>query len=234
MTVNSSSTRELDIDRLTKLAIQMAGVLPASAATSGVQWNNYAAQARDLLELNMDHMQTLGNFTRSVELYDIDVSSGDGDYDLPSTTMNVLGDAQFVLDGSTAGTFVRMITREEYLELSDREATGHPTLCYAQVHATITLFLWPVPDVAGTLTIQRQRLLADNDDGSKTLDVERHWYKPIMLELAHLIAVANTMPNDRCAYLQSLAEKAMDSSKRAATQSGGIVTVISHRTGWNR
>jgi hypothetical protein len=234
MTVNSSSTRELDIDRLVMLAIQVAGVLPAGAARTGQQWNNLASQARDLLELQVDHMQTLGAFARSVELYDITVEEGVAEYALPSSTFSIQGDAQYLPEDSEASTFVRLITRGEYLALTDKEATGHPVMFYPQLHGEISVLLWPVPATTGTLTIQRNRLLADNNDGSKTLDLERFWGKYVLYELAHDIALANTMPPSKCGYLKSLATKTLESCKRQATQPGNITATLAHRTAWRK
>lgn len=234
MTVNTTSTRELDIDRLVMLAIQTAGVLPAGAPRSGRQWDNLAAQARDFLEINVDHMQVLGSFARSIEMYDVDIVADTADYDLPNTTLVVVGDAQFSSDDDTGSTFVRQVTREEYMGITDKTSTGRPCIFYAQMHATTTLFLWPIPDVAGTLEIQRSRLLGDNDDGSKTPDLERHWMKFVLYDLAHSIAVANSVAPSKCGYLRSQAERALEPSKRQATSKGPGRMVLNHKTGWSR
>lgn len=234
MTVNADSTRELDINRLVKLAIQTAGLLPAGAPASGVQWNNLSSQARDLLELHMDELPTLGSLARSAEMYDVVVTAGTLEYDLPATTMRVFGNAQFSATGETSSTFVRTITREEYLALPSKTVEGRPTLMYPQPHATISVLLWPVPVTGGTLTIQRDRMLADNDDGSKTVDAERFWHKAIMFELAHMVALANSMPLAKCGYLRSMAERSMASAKRAGTQPGPISVNVSHTSGWSK
>jgi hypothetical protein len=234
MTVSETSTRELDIDRIVMLAIQTAGVLPAGAARSGRQWDNLSAQARDFLEINVDHMQALGTFARSIELYDVLATADVDSYDLPPTTLIVVGDAQFSSTADTGSTFVRQIGREEYLGISDRTSKGRPSIFYSQMHAVTTLFLWPIPDVDGTLEIQRGRLLADNDDGSLNVDLERHWTKFVLYDLAHSIAVANSVNPIRCGYLRQQADAALGPSKRLATSKGPGRAVLCHPTGWRR
>jgi hypothetical protein len=234
MTVALSSTRELDIDRIVMLAVQTAGVLPAGAPRSGRQWENLSAQARDFLEINIDHMQALGSFARSIELYDVVTEDGVVNYDLPSTTLIVVGDGQYssTLDGGS--TYVRQVTREEYMGIADKESKGRPSIFYSQMHATTTLFLWPIPDTNGVLEIQRSRLLADNDDGSATVDLERHWMKFVLYDLAHAVAVANSVNPIRCGYLRQQADLALGPSKRLATSKGPGRAVLSHPTGWRR
>jgi hypothetical protein len=232
MTVNESSTREFDIDRIVMLAIQTAGVLPPGAPRSGRQWDNLSAQARDFLEINVDHMQTLGSFARAIELYDVQATAQVDSYDLPSTTLIVVGDAQFSSTADTGSTFVRQIGREEYVAIADKTSTGRPSVFYSQMHATTTLFLWPVPDVDGTLLIQRGRLLADNDDGSLTVDLERHWTKFVLYDLAHSLAMANSVNPIRCQQLRMQADAALGPSKRLATSKGPGRAVLYHPTGW--
>ena len=191
-----------------------------------------SAQARDLLEINVDHMQALGSFARAVEMYDVPMVAGTVNYDLPNTTLIVVGDAQFSSEADTGSTFVRQVTREEYMAISDKDSTGRPTVFYSQMHATTTLFLWPIPDVNGTLEIQRSRLLADNDDGSRTIDLERHWIKFVLYDLAHSIAVANSVNPMRCTMLRGQADAALGPSKRLATSKGPGRAVLYHPTGW--
>jgi hypothetical protein len=156
-------------------------------------------------------------------------------YDLPSTTLIVVGDAQFSsIQDQNASTFVRQVTREEYMGISDKDSKGRPSIFYSQMHAVTTLFLWPIPDIDGALEIQRSRLLADNEDGSRTVDLERHWTKYVLYELAHSIAVANSVSPIKCGYLKGQAEAALGPSKRLATSKGPGRMVISHGTGWRR
>ena len=234
MTVNSTSTRELDINRLVMLAIQKAGLLPAGAPRTGIQWDNLSAQARDFLELEVDYLQAQGALSRAVELYDIQLVAGTASYALPATTFSVGGDAMYAAPGEATQTVVGQIDRARYQLISDKTSQGAPTMYYAEAHATITLFLWTVPDAAGTLTVQRHRLLGDNNDGSKTLDLERHWAKYIVNAVAHEMAQAAGADNAKLGYLRSERSMALETSKVAGGQNTGDQIFVDHRTGWTR
>lgn len=234
MTVNASSTLELNITQVVKLALQTAGLAPAGVQTSGVQWENMARQGRELLDVLVDALQTRGAFARSVEFYDLDVTSGTSEYALPGTTVSVVGDGMFAPDGEDAQTVVRPTSMSEYQLISDKTSSGRPTLYWAQLHATVSVILWPVPDADGTLTLQRQRLLADNNDGSATLDLERYWTRYVMYMLAHDLAVANSLPVERCGYLNMMAERELTLCKSKATGKAPSTLISVHRTQWSK
>lgn len=234
MTVNASSTLEFNINQVVKLALQSAGLLPAGAQASGVQWETKATQARELLDVLVDALQLRGQFARSTEFYDVTIVEGTSEYALPATTVAVIGEAMMATEDEDFQTTVRPVSMGEYQAISEKTSTGRPTLFWAQMHATVSLVLWPVPDSDGTLTIQRQRLLADNNDGSATLDLERYWTRHIMYMLAHDLAVANSMPIQRCGYLRSLAESELALCKAKASGRVQPMITSAHRTQWSK
>jgi len=235
MTVNSTSTREFTIDELVKLALQKAGLIPAGAPTSGTQWDNYSAQARDFLELEVDSLQALGLLERAVELYEVTLANGQGAYALPSTTLSVVGDAMYLPPSATSGeTVVKPIDRARWQLISDKTTEGTPTLYWAEQLATVTLNIWPVADADGTLTIQRHRLLADNNDGSKTPDLERYWAKYLVNAVAHEVAMANGIGESRLRYIKALATDALTIAKAQSASATPGQVVCTHTTGWNR
>lgn len=234
MTVSTSSTRELDINRIALLAAQVAGLLPAGAPQSGVQWEKYARQARDFLELEIDGIQAEGLLARTVEFYDVQLVAGTTTYTLPSTTLSVIGDAMYAAPGSENQQLVAVIDRDRYHLIANKDTDGTPSLFYAQSHGVVTLFVWPVPDAAGVLTVQRQRLLYDNDDGTNTVDLERHWMKYVVFAVGHWMALSNGIDPSKCGYLNAKAEKAlMAALSRSAQPTPGQIE-NDHRSGWNR
>lgn len=235
MTVSASSTRELDINRICKLALQAAGLLPAGAPMSGVQWEKLSGQARDFLEVELDALQAEGVVARAVEFYDVTLVAGTTTYALPGTTVSVIGDAMFLKTGETSGeTLVRSVDRTRYHELSDKVAQGTPTLMFVETHAVFTLYLWPVPSDAGTLRIQRQRLLADASDGTKTVDLERYWVKYMVMATAHMLALSNGIDPSKVGYLNSKAGQLLNVAKaRSGNATPGQVE-YTHSTGWTR
>ena len=235
MTVNSTSTREFSIDQVVRLAIQTAGLMPAGGAQSGIQWDNYAGQARDFLEVLLDSLPTSGALDRTASLYPVTLIAATTTYVMPATTVAVFGDAMYTAPSTTVGaTLVKPITRAEYQVLSDKTSQGTPSLYWSEAGSSVTLYLWPVPSAAGTLTVQRTRLLADVNDGSKTVDLERYWMKYLISAVAHEVGLANGIPEPRLGYIRGERE----SSKKLA-RSMGLSTVpgqatVSHRTGWTK
>lgn len=234
MTVNATSTRELTIDRLVYLAIQKAGMLPAGAPRSGTQWENYASQARDFLEVEVDSLQAEGTLSRAVELYDVTLIAGTAAYALPNTTLGVVGDAMYAAPNSDSQTIVRAIDMERYQRISDKESQATPTLYWPQALGVVTLYVWPVPDAAGTLTIPRHRLLADNDDGTRTVDLERYWAKYLINAVAHEVAQANGIDPSKLGYIRSERERLLQRAKSQSASATPGQVVCTHTTAWNR
>lgn len=234
MTVAATATRELDINTLLLRAFQLAGLMPMEAAASGAQWDARAAYGRDMLEMIVKHVQSEGNITRDVELYDVTLTAGTASYTMPSDTLSVSGTAMYCEDPAvdTTQLQVRSIDREEYQLKSNKEQQGLPTLYYPARGGSIVLTLWMVPDTTGAvLTVQRQRLLADNSTGGATVDLERSWAKYLIWELAHHFAVSSGAETQRCGYLRSGAKQAYDSCKLTATQSQPDQMYLDHDGG---
>lgn len=234
MTVNSTTTRELPISTIVLRAYQLASLAPPQQATSGAEWDAKAAMARDFLETEIDALQAEGVFARSVDFYDLSVSDGTASYTLPSTTLDLVYDGMYLPDSATTGeTPVRPASREEYHALSDKTAEGRPHMYYLHRQATLTVYLYPVPNEAATITFQRHRLLADNDDGSATLDLQRYWTDYVTWALAHKLAVAAGLPVNRCGYIRSQADYKLERAKSYAHQNPNNQMVVTHRTPWS-
>lgn len=233
MTANTTTTRELDISTVTLRAAQLAGILDPQQPTSGAEWTAFSAMARDFLEMDVDALQALGAYAREVDFYELSVTDGTASYSLPAATLNVVGDAMFKPTGSTTETPVQAIAREHYHGYTDKTSEGTPTQYYVHRLETITLYLYPVPDQDGTLTLQRHRLLGDNDDASKTLDLDRYWTLYVTWALAHKLAFASNLPPARCSMLESQAEKHKKLALGYAAQQVDNQAIIVHDTPWS-
>lgn len=234
MTANSTTTRELDISKVTLRAAQLAGIADPQQPTSGAEWTALSAMARDFLEMDVDALQALGAYAREVDFYELSVTDGTASYSMPSTTLNVLGDAMYKETGATTETPIVAIAREQYHGYTDKTIEGTPTQYYAHRQATLTVYLYPVPDTDGTVTFQRHRLLGDNDDASKTLDLDRYWTLYVTWALAHKLAVASNLPPSRCGMLDAQAERHKKLAMGYAAQQVDNQALISHMTPWSR
>lgn len=233
MTVSSTLVQEFDVDTLCKRAMQLAGLLDATQGTDSPNWTARSSMARDFLEAEIEHWQTLGILQRARDFYALDIDAADGTYTLPSGTLDVFGVAMYKLDGEDTETPVEPQSQDEYQRITDKTTAGRPTSYYAHRGATIAFYLWPVPDAAGTLTLQRHKLLTTAREGSATLDLERHWNEAIMWSLAHKLAVASGLPIDRCRYMQGEAKEAIARAKAVSTTDFADTYLFNaHRTGW--
>lgn len=234
MAVNATSTREINIETLVRRSYQLAGLMNAAQGPDTPMWTDKASMAYDFLEVIVDALQGEGPFAWDTTFYDVDIAASTKTYTLPATTMDVVGSAQFVEDGGTGSTLVQMKTREEYSRITNKDSEGRPYIMYADRDSDFTLYLWPVPDAAGTLTIQRRRLLGDFNVGSKTVDLERVWVKYLWQDLAHHLKVASGRPPNECGYLRDLAEKSKRVAIGYSRQRPPTQMVISHRSGWRQ
>jgi hypothetical protein len=234
MTVNTNTTRELDIGKVTLRAAQLSGVADPQQPTSGEEWDSLSAMARDFLEMDIDALQAVGAYAREVDFSDLSIVADTASYTLPSTTLNVLGEAMFKKTGETTSTPILPISREQYHRYTDKTITGTPTQYYAERLAVLTVYFYPVPVAAGTVTFQRHRLLGDNDDASKTLDLDRYWTLYVTYSLAHNIALAHNLPVSRCDYLRKLADEQKGLASSYAAQQVDDVAMVHHPTQWSR
>lgn len=232
MTVASTSTRELDITTLLQRAYQLATMMPIEQGASGAQWEARAAFGRDMLEMTVDNLQAEGLLTRDVETYDVTLTDGTAAYTLPATTIRVVGNAMYQSASGQPWFPVRAMDREEFLAIADKTSEGSPTRYYQARTGTVVLNLWQIPDTTGaTLRVQRQKLLADNNVGTATVDLERSWSKYLLWELAHHFAVSGGIEVQRCGYLHSKATDILKVCKRTTSQSLPSQMVLDHDGG---
>jgi hypothetical protein len=236
MTVSPTSTLEFDIETTIRRAYNLAGQMDAQQIMDTTpQGTARRRLGADFLEMIIDALQVEGIFTRDVEFYDLTpLVAGIAKYALPNTTLDVIGTGMYTPAAGGAQTLVKPILREEYQRLSSKTAQGRPYTFYTERQGVISVYLWPTPDEAGKITFQRRRLLADVNDTSKTLDLERYWSRYITFQLAHDIAIASSVPNERCGYLRAEAERAMKVAKAYTRQRPPSQMWIDHGSPWSR
>lgn len=214
--------------------MQLAGLMEAQQGPGTPQWTEKAAMAQDFLEIEVDALQAEAIFSWDTAFYDVAIVAGTASYVLPADTMDVIGNGMFAETGEETQTQLRAILRDEYMTLTAKDAEGRPYTLYPDRSSGFTLKLWPTPDAAGTLTIQRRRLLGDFSDRSKTADLERFWVKYLWTILAHHLAVASSREVQFCGYLRSLANDALKVAKAYTRQRPPTHMRLEHRTGWSR
>lgn len=235
MTVSSTSATELSVDQICRRAMQLAGLIEPAQGTDSPDWQAKSAMARDFLEADLEHLQTVGMFQRAVDFYEVTLTAATSTYTLPSATLDVFGAAMYQKTGETTQTAVTIVDRDYYQRITDKTAAGRPTVYYPARGQSVVVYVWPVPATAdlGTVTFQRHKVLATATDGSATMDFERFWSEYFQWSLAHRLSLAAGIGLDRCRYFKSLADQALERAKSTSNQQFANTHIqIAHRTGW--
>lgn len=228
MTVAATTTFELSVDQTVRRAFQLAGLLEASQSPSEPD----AALGRDFLNLELDALESEGILTRTIDRVTQALSIGVDTYTLGADVVGVfVGPDQIagtIVNSTNAETYVRAISRHEYVEITAKTATGTPTLVYPECLASTKLIFWPIPDAAVTFRYQARRLPRDSTAGT-TSDIDRRRQKAVLWSLAHDVAVAKSVPIDRVKYLKNEAERLKMIARGLDTQPGNIEFFVRRR-----
>lgn len=234
MTINPSSTRELDIAAIIRRAYQFAGLMTAQESLTAPDWTARAEMGADFLGMIMNAMQPGAVIARHVVFTTIAVVAGTASYAAPASVLSYVGHGMFKETGEDTELAVVPMSREDYQLITDKTISGRPNRYYLHRTATTqTLYLDPLPDAAGTLTMQTHQLVADSNVTSYTPDLERHWDLWLVYELAHLLAGANTLPVEERAYLRGLATAELEKCRGYSKQNLPVIARIGHRTQWS-
>lgn len=85
---------------------------------------------------------------------------------------------------------VEIVTRQEYLSLSNKTSAGTPNqICFDDQGGSALLYVWPAcDDVKTYLTMTARLPLEDLDERTNDLDFPQEWFLPVATNLAILIA----------------------------------------------
>ena len=121
------------------------------------------------------------------------------------------GEAAYWRSSAGQDTPVKLISRAEYAQLSNKSSSGKlvqafydPQLINGQ------LYVWPTPDNAGdVLRFWYERILEDFDSGANTPDFAIEWGEALILGLAHRMAPSAGMTLAERQDLERRADKAL-------------------------
>ncbi len=235
MTISASRINELNIQTIIQRAYQVTGLMNANETAGDPNWAAKFAMAADFLDVELKGLQANAVISRHRIFHTVPVVAGTRTYTIAaaSSILDFVGQGMFKVTGSDIETPVSPIDQDVYQSIPDKLSTGTPVSFYFQRGDTSIVYLWPVPTDSGTLTIVAHQLIADGTDQSKTVDLERHWTKYLIYQLAHWLSLSNNLPIATIGKFESLAEKQFKVAK-GYSQSGIPGQIyVSHRTGWN-
>jgi hypothetical protein len=239
MTIATGRVRELDIAKICQRAYQLTGLANESQNISF----DKQSFAKDIIESILDDLEADGLRARAIAFETLALVAGQSAYSLNADVIDVVGQIMYIPPGTVdldhAGGEIPLIsvTREDWQLQVAKDATGRPLQYYAHRAASpVELRLWPTPTASdlGTLRMQVHRLAADSNDGAKTVDLERYWSLYLIWELAHHLAMANSLNMGRVQYFEGIALKHLEKCKSYSAQKTQSRFVASHSTGWNR
>lgn len=232
MTIQDSRTQEFTVDEICTFSLQLAGL---TAAGQNPQTNEIG-QARIFLQMALKDLQNYGAFARNVNFIDVPMVIDTYRYDVPESTINIIGDAMYIRPGQpltkAAGeTIVQRQSRDNWQRNSAKDARGQPTLYFVnREESPIEVWVWPIPDEAGTIRFQEHRMVADVSDGSSTLDFHQYWDKHIAYNVAEMLAEAAGFNADKISRLAKRSKEFRNMARQTANQGVPIQMSVAYNS----
>lgn len=234
-----STTTEFSVSKLCALAYRQCAIIGPyqSPSTQQIQ------AAIDVFSFVNDDLQAEGLVARVVEFRNVTMTQNVSQYTMATDVIDVVNNAMFIdagqpLNAATGETLVRLITRQEWQELSAKGAFDRPTMYYPHRTAdAVVVYVWPIPSASqngATIRFEVQRLRTDVSDGGTNADYERYWNKCLIYTLAYHLAIANALPAGRIGILKGEAREALEKCKARSFQQGPSRMKLTHRTSWGR
>ena len=241
MTVATTSGRKFTIEKICVLAYKSVGLMTAQQATSGPQWEAQRDYAVDVLQILLSSLAQYGVSARlggfsTVTITAADVTAMTYQYDLSESVMDVVGDGRWTPSGSDADdeTHVTQITRNTWQKLGGKASTSKPVRFYTHRESDIIqVWLWPIPDAAGSVRLDVQRKFFDVTlAATTTLDLEDYWLDYIITALGRRLAEASTLPSDIVNRKMADEANGLRIARSKAAQRPPGQARLAHRTGW--
>jgi hypothetical protein len=239
LTIATTTTNELTIDSIARMAYMHAGLLEVHQSADEAR----KSYARTLLDTIVKELEVEGLFAKSISFETITLESGTFVYTMPSDCLDVVGIGMYIAPGqpltSAASELpVKDILRDQWQTIATKDSQSYPLMYYChRVPAVPEVWLWPTPgpsEDGGLVRFQVHRLRADATDGSKTVDYERYWTQYFIWELAHQLSVGSGKALDRCQYLAGQAMQKKRMAKMYSAQRPDTQVVLGHSSGRRR
>jgi hypothetical protein len=197
MATSGTTDFNLSIDEIIEEAYERCGM----RMTSGYQLNT-GRRSLNLLFLDWAN--------RGLNLWTIEEASyvltGSAEITLDSDTVNVL--SAIIRDNTQSPSVditIDRISREEYLNIPDKQTGARPAQYYVQRANTFKVFLYPRPNSAYTFVYYRIRRIEDSGVYTNTADVNFRFLPCLASGLAYMLSLK--FAPDRTAALKQIYEE---------------------------
>lgn len=182
MATSGTTAFDLSIDDMIEEAFERCGM----RMTGGYQLQS-ARRSLNLLFLDWAN--------RGLNLWTIEqgtktLSQGDNSVALGTDTVNMLSAVIRTGTGtSQQDVSIDRISREEYLDLPNKNAQGRPSQIYVERSATPTAYFYPAADTTYTLVYYRIRRIQEGGVYTNTADVNFRFLPSLVSGLAYQLAL---------------------------------------------
>ena len=209
MTVSGSTTFELDVADYVEEAFERCGL--------EVRTGYDLKTAKRSMNLMFADWANRGLNQWTIAQKNFTVTSGDGDYDLGTATIDVLS---LVVRRDGTDYALNRISRDEYLDIPTKSTTGRPTQYFVDRQINPVIKMWPLPDNSTDVVYYDALIrLDDADNYTNTLQVPFRFYPALAAGLAYYIAIKRAP--DRAQLLKTVYEeeigRAMDEDRDRAS-----------------
>lgn len=213
------------VDMIIRQGMQLAGLVPLGREPSAIELRH----ARDMFDVTLKSLSSRGALLDQLERKTYTLSpptaGSPSTLTMDADTIEVNFPMTIMLSGQTSETVITPMVWREYQYLSNKLTTGTPTSCYVEKLATVTLYFWPIPTQTYTLSLQRQRLVADSVSGAAP-DVRGRWYEALTYSIAHKMSLAASLPTNQSQNLKGLADEAIAYALGREHEGGDIEMVL--------
>jgi hypothetical protein len=209
MTVSGSTDFELDVADYVEEAFERCGL--------EVRTGYDLKTAKRSMNLMFADWANRGLNQWTISQRNLALVSGDGEYDLGTSTIDVLS---LVVRRDGTDYALDRISRDEYLNIPTKSTTGRPTQYFIDRQINPVLKLWPLPDNSTDVVYYDSLIrLDDADNYTNTLQVPFRFYPALAAGLAYYISIKRAP--DRSQMLKSVYEeeigRAMDEDRDRAS-----------------
>lgn len=233
MVASTDTTFDLDRTGILRNAYQKLGVVPAGEDPSSA----YLSMGSDALNVCLKSWENKGVFLSKVERTTTTLTSGTAQYTTDADTLDILVRTPYVSDGLGTDTKVEIITMGRYMEITDKDTQGWPTLMMVEKTDRVRFTLYPVPDsTVASITYPRTKLLTDMDSADNTTGLPSKYLRSLILQTALELSTHFTsamMIEKRRELKDDLAE-AITEATRDDTERGNLRLSPYYGLGWWR
>jgi hypothetical protein len=204
MALSGTKTFELDVAEYIEEAYERCGL--------EIRTGYDQRTARRSLNLLLAEWANRGLNQWTIERVTIPVTSASASYNLPASVIDFLTVVVQMPNNSSSianiDLTVDRISRDYYLNIPNKTTTGRPVQYTINRMITPVLYLWPTPDQAYDLIVDRLVRMDDAASGVNTVQVPFRFYPCLAAGLAYYIAMKKAP--DRVQLLKAVYEEEFD------------------------